>query len=140
MHRLSPENFPSFATLLLCMIASLIGVQSAFAQPQTPSYFVLPQGSWEEKSGTTVLKVLPDNHMELSFTGLLTGNGCRLEVYGILRSEFVARRGECVDLQYRMLYFAYQGQEMILTLVNPGENYREIIFVPEGSQKDAPDI
>tara|TARA_B100001939_G_scaffold336008_1_gene338638 strand:+ start:25185 stop:25535 length:351 start_codon:yes stop_codon:yes gene_type:complete len=113
---------------------------SARAQPQTPSFFVLPQGSWEEKNGSTVLKILAENNIELSFTGTLTGKGCRVEVFGALRSEFTARPGECVGIHYDMLYFVFQGQELVLTLVNPGENYREIIFVPEGSQKDAPDI
>ncbi|MBR31224.1 MAG: hypothetical protein CMN77_07905 [Spirochaetaceae bacterium] len=124
--------------VLFLLLTTMAG--SARAQPQTPSFFVLPQGSWEEKNGSTVLKILAENNIELSFTGTLTGKGCRVEVFGALRSEFTARPGECVGIHYDMLYFVFQGQELVLTLVNPGENYREIIFVPEGSQKDAPDI
>ena len=136
----SRRNLRSLFCFLQVIALMLPLAGKAQAQPQTPSYFILPQGSWEEKSGTTVLKIFADNHLELSFTGSLSGQSCKVQVFGALRSEFTARPGDCQGLQYELLYFAFQGKELILTLVNPGENFREIIFVPEGSQKDAPDI
>ncbi|MBU42080.1 MAG: hypothetical protein CMN76_02580 [Spirochaetaceae bacterium] len=130
------------SSILLLII--LISMASAFQGPAhseepIPSYFSLPQGAWEEQNGTAILKISAGNVVDLSFTGV-PGRTCKLEVYGRLRSEYTARPGQCVHISYQMLRFAFQGKELILTLVNPGENFRELIFVPEGSQKDAPDI
>lgn len=126
------------AVLVLCLISIL--PSGAFAEQDIPSFYRLPSGSWEEKNGATRLNILKDNYIQLSFVGEFQDSGCQLEVYGALRNEYMARPGQCVEINYDRLHFAFEGSELILTLVNLGANYREVILVREGSTQDAPDI
>ena len=137
-----PFFFSVFLFALIPMALTLTGrlPMGLEAEEPIPSYFLLPQGGWEEKDGATTLKILPNNYIQLSFSAGLTASPCQLEVYGFLRNEYTAKPGHCSMLQYDRLTFAFEGPELILTLLNPGANYREITFVKEGSTQDAPEI
>ncbi|MCB1137555.1 MAG: hypothetical protein KDK23_02325 [Leptospiraceae bacterium] len=133
--------FPLFFALFLTLFLLSAGRQRDLeAEEPIPSYFLLPQGSWEEKDGATKLKIHPNNFIQLSFIAESTTPPCQIEVYGFLRNEYTARPGHCSMLQYDRLTFAFEGPELILTLLNPGANYREITLVKEGSTQDAPEI
>ena len=127
------------SVLMACIL--FMGVSAAWALPdEIPSYYRLPAGSWQEKSGLTLLKIQQGNEIQLAFTGVHSGTSCRIDVFSVLRSQFMARPGDCSQLQYSILNFSFEKDQLILTLINPGENFRELIFVKEGTVQDAPAI